>query len=62
MRKTQRISDAEEVRRPKALPFLTPWWWPVVETELVPRIASLAAERGSSQTRPRNGSGRYLSS
>jgi hypothetical protein len=50
MRKTQRISDAEEVRRPKALPFLTPWWWPVVETELVSRIASLAAERGLSQT------------
>jgi hypothetical protein len=26
MRKTRRISDTEEVRRPEALPFLTPWW------------------------------------
>jgi hypothetical protein len=49
MRKPRRISDTEEGRRPKALQFLTPWWWPVVEAELVPRIASLAAERGSSQ-------------
>jgi hypothetical protein len=50
MRKTRHISDAEKGRRPKALPFLKPWWWPAVETDLAPRIASLAAECGSSLT------------
>jgi len=48
MHKPQQIRHVEEARSPEALPFLTPWWWPVVEAELVPRIASYAAECGSS--------------
>ena len=36
--------------QPSGFATLAPWWWPVVEAELAPRIAALAGEYGASRT------------